>query len=234
MNYLSHFYFNHHVAELPADPYFVMGVALPDLWKRYTRDRRIRWHHVRSFRALDHRDQSLQQGLLNHVAADRWFHALPVFAEWQRRLSSSMNHSDTDSVPAEFLVHLIVELVMDHLLVKGDPDLPRQFYEILGLCDPADMEQRMSKIAAVPTDGLATEIRGFIERRYLERFGCLAELVPVVHFVLKLAGVSDAPTEDGVFVLLNRAVEIVRPDALWDFHPPSDFSRPVPVDSISG
>ena len=48
MNYLSHYVYNHEICGLPCEPYFVMGVALPDLWLRYSRSRRIRWRALES------------------------------------------------------------------------------------------------------------------------------------------------------------------------------------------
>jgi hypothetical protein len=47
MNYLGHYVFNHERCRLDAQPYFVMGVALPDLWPQFSGTRRIRWGAVR-------------------------------------------------------------------------------------------------------------------------------------------------------------------------------------------
>ena len=47
MNYLGGYVFNHGVCQVVPEPHFEMGVALPDLWPRFSRGRRIRWECVR-------------------------------------------------------------------------------------------------------------------------------------------------------------------------------------------
>ncbi len=71
MNYLSHFFFNHTVCGVEPEPYFAMGVLLPDLWLRFSRKRRIRWKAVRAASPTGARGQALRAGLLNHVELDR-------------------------------------------------------------------------------------------------------------------------------------------------------------------
>ena len=52
MNYLAHFVFNHRICGRPLEPYFALGVVLPDLWLRFSRERRIRWRAVQAAQPL--------------------------------------------------------------------------------------------------------------------------------------------------------------------------------------
>ncbi|GAF97361.1 unnamed protein product, partial [marine sediment metagenome] len=76
MNYLGHYVYNHAICGLDRQPDFVLGVALPDLWPRFSRKRRIRWQAVHAANVRDPQARQLRAGLLNHVAVDRRFHAL--------------------------------------------------------------------------------------------------------------------------------------------------------------
>jgi hypothetical protein len=214
MNYLSHFVFNHEVCALPPGPYFVLGVALPDLWLRYSRRRRIRWKAVRAARPQDRVDADLRAGLLNHVEVDGVFHGLPVFAEWQRALRPLCRDGDVHSVLADFLAHMAVELALDQRLLLADPDLPDRFYELLARCDEVLAAERTARLGDVPTDGLAEVIEQFIARGFLRQYGNTAGLVDVVQRVLAFAQLPAPPVQLLERVLV-RAAEIADPQAIW-------------------
>lgn len=214
MNYLSHFVFNHAVCGLPVEPHFAMGVVLPDLWLRFSREKRIRWKAVRIAQPTAALDRNLRAGLLNHVETDRRFHRLPVFLHWQNDLKASVQSDGTHPALVDFLVHMAIELALDHLLLLDRPTLADEFYDVVAACDPAVVAERVGVLGAVETTGLDDVIRQFLARRFLRHYRTPAGLADVVRIVLSLAGIS-APPGKLVDDLLTRAVKISAPPSVW-------------------
>ncbi|MFH1748949.1 MAG: hypothetical protein ABIG44_18100 [Planctomycetota bacterium] len=214
MNYLAHFVYNHQIRELTPQPYFVLGVALPDLWTWFSRRRRIRWKAVRAAAKLDPIDTQLQAGLLNHVEADRRFHTLPSFLHWLRELKDHAGDTEQPLV-LDFLAHLVIELTLDHHLVRSQPHLPEQFYTTLEACDLADAEQRISTLAQVDATGLQQVAQGFLSRRFLHRYSERQGLLTVIKRVLDLTTIPACPPVQLINALLDHAAEIVSPAAVW-------------------
>lgn len=214
VNYLGHFVFNHRICGLPAEPYFALGVVLPDLWLRLSRTRRIRWRAVRAARPGDEVDAQLRAGLLNHVAVDRRFHGLPVFLRWQGAVRGAVPRDGTHPALLDFLAHLAVELALDHHLLREDPGLVAGFYRAVGGADAEVAAERVRRLGAVDTTGLAEVIRSFVARRFLARYATEAGLADVVRIVLELAGIP-RPAPATVAGLLAAAAACVEPGDVW-------------------
>ena len=225
MNYLAHFVFNHEICGYEAQPYFVMGVALPDLWPRFSRTRRIRWRAVRGREPGDAIDTQLRAGLLNHADVDRRFHVLPSFLRWQRELKARVDDGQTHSMLLDFLTHLAIELAIDHHLVRADAEAADRFYEQLAVCDLALAEQRVGELADVNTDGLGEVIRGFLARRFLHRYRGRTGLLTVMQRVLELAAIRDMPSSALVEQTLDHATTLVVPQRIWAELCPSDAQQ---------
>ncbi len=214
MNYLSHFVYNHDVCDLPAEPHFALGVVLPDLWLRFSRRRRIRWKAVRAAETPDPVDGALRAGLLNHVATDRRFHALPVFAQWQRDVRNAV---DTDGVHAalvDFLAHMSIELALDHHLVVADDGIVQRFYDTLAPCDPQDVALRVGRLGQVDTGGLDDVIAKFMARRFLRHYRTAAGLSDVVRIVLSLADIPPPP-DHTIDEILAHSLAVASPTDVW-------------------
>ncbi|MCK4342394.1 MAG: hypothetical protein KAY37_11805 [Phycisphaerae bacterium] len=214
MNYLSHYVFNHRIRGLEPEPYFALGVVLPDLWLRYSRKRRIRWKAVRAATPTDAIDLSLRAGLLNHIEADRRFHTAPIFFRWQRELKTDVDATDIHPALVDFLVHMSIELALDHRLLRDDPNLVNWFYDVLAGCNPAVAAARVGVLGAVDTSGLGDVIAGFFKRRFIRCYREQSGLADAVRIVLSLANIP-APPDAFVADLLARAVELVEPAAVW-------------------
>lgn len=215
MNYLGHYAFNHEISGIEPQPYFVMGVALPDLWARLSRRRRIRWKAVRAAEPADSRSAYLRAGMLNHVAIDRRFHALPAFLEWQRELRNRAPGDGTHPALLDFLAHIAVELTIDRALVREAPQLADRFFDALEQCDYAGVEERIGRLAAVDASGLQDLLRTFVGRRFLRNYGCRDALLGVMRHILSLTSVRQAPPDRLLLGLLDAARERVDPAAIW-------------------
>ena len=214
MNYLAHFVYNHDIRSLPCEPYFVMGVALPDLWSRYSRSRRIRWRVVNSAVVAAPPEVQLRDGLLNHLAADQQFHGAVTFRRWQGELKQAVPAGDVHPALVDFLTHVSIELVLDAHLMHADDDLVETFYNVVARCDPIVVEQAIATVADVATDGLRDVIQQFVARRFLHNYRTPAGLADVVRIILTLASIP-LPPEKYVDDVLRAARERVTPEQVW-------------------
>jgi len=215
MNYLGHYVYNHVICQLEPQPYFVIGVALPDLWPRFSRKRRIRWQAVRAASVSDPQARQLRAGLLNHVAVDQRFHALPSFLGWQRELKARVVGQAPHPVLTDFIAHVALELVLDHRVICADAQVGEDIYDHMALCDPEVVEQWMGALGSVDARGLAREIQRFVRERYLPRFARRDTLIRVVDSVLGLTKLRTRPSKSVVRELLDAAQAIVEPEIVW-------------------
>jgi len=228
MNYLAHFVLNHDIWRLPVEPYFVTGVALPDLWLRFSRRHRIRWKSVRAAAPTDCAGRQLRAGLLNHADVDRHFHALPAFCLWQQELRRRVDGNGTHPALLDFLAHVAVELALDHHVLRGEPHLPDRFYDVVAAAPPEQVAQRLSSLTGVAADGLTEVLRGFVRRRFLRRYASTAGLANVLRIVLQLAEMPAAP-DALLHRLTSEAVELVRPTEVWVGLPPPSVGTSGPL-----
>lgn len=243
MNYLGHYVYNHAICRLDRQPDFVLGVALPDLWPRFSRKRRIRWQAVREANVCDPQARQLREGLLNHVAVDRRFHALPSFVRWQRELKERVADRMPHSVLLHFVAHLALELELDHRVICADPQVGEDIYESIALCDLHAVERKVGELGGVDARGLAQEIREFISRRFLPRFVRRGTLVRVVDFVLSLTNRRAMPSKNVIGELLEAVQGMVDPEIIWaemrdresgDVHPLPGYAAGIPAKSAAG
>ena len=214
MNYLGHFVFNHEICGVERLPYLIMGVALPDLWSRYSRSLRIRWNRVRGFEPRNSSEQTLKAGLLNHIEADRWFHGIPSFLKWNANLRGQLSSPDVSTAVADFLAHVALELVLDHRLVCDEPARGEDFYDLLAQCDSREVERIMGTILGQPLPGLAAEIDGFIDRRFLPRFRDTQTLAHVLQYIGGLTRVP-MPAKEVFAAAIAGALERLEPARIW-------------------
>ena len=216
MNYLGHYAYNHTVLGFVPHPYFVLGVALPDLWTRFSRRRRLRWKAVRAADPRDTRIAELRAGLINHVEADRRFHALPIFEQWRRELKNAADGDLPPGILTDFLAHLIPELILDHKIACSTPGLAEAFYDALAECDSAFVEIEIGRLGEVDAAGLKPEIDAFVRRRFLPRFKRLDTVGEVVGFVLSLTGIAERPSNELLARLIHVATRSVDPEITWE------------------
>ena len=224
MNYLGHFVFNHELCGLAREPYFAMGAALPDLWPRYSRTRRIRWNRVREFDAQSVCAGHLRDGLLNHIDTDRRFHSLPCFLRWHAALRKRLAADNVSGTVADFLAHVALELALDHRLICENPARGEDFYDLLAQCNTAAVERVMGEIRGAHVLGLAREIDAFIARRFLPRFRDPEVLVTVLRYIGGLTRVP-MPASSTFLSAVSGALDLLEPGFVWSDMPGSGQAR---------
>lgn len=214
MNFLTHYVLNRRIRGLDGGAYFAMGLALPDLWPRFSRRRRIRWRHVEQAEPSERESRALRDGMLNHAADDRRFHTLPLFLGWQRRVRQATAPAGGDAV-TDFLGHIALELALDYRLLIADRSVADAFYAELSVCAVARVERDGGFLAGVDSSGLGAVITSFLQRRFLARYLAPDGMVEAIIRVFGLTSVPAAPDRAVIRMAVRAAVETAEPDALW-------------------
>lgn len=133
MNYLSHYYFD----QQNPDPYYILGIALPDLVKNHNR----RWNlhpfkHAELF-ADNPAHRSILKGWNRHLAVDHYFHEAAYFIEKSHFITLEMRSIpfENNKVKPFMIGHVGLEIMLDTLLLKHQKVRGIGFYEHLEQCD---------------------------------------------------------------------------------------------------
>ena len=192
------------------DPYFLAGTAVPD-WLSVV-DRKVR---ARSQRAAplaadaDPRVAAIARGIMQHHADDGWFHETRAFCELNWRFTAAVRDAlaPDDSMRPSFLGHILVELLLDDVLVRRDPERLEQYYRALESVEPAVVEQVVNRISPRSTDRLAPFVFHFCRERFLWDYSEDGKLVFRLNQVLSRVGLPPLPVE--ILTILPAAREQV-------------------------
>lgn len=164
MNYFAH-------ARLFLDePYFVAGTAVPD-WLNVV-DRRVRARSKSAVNYVDHTDEriaAVASGIIQHHFDDAWFHQSEAF----NRLSLAFSVDIRQLLPGDegfrpsFLGHILVEILLDAILIREEPERLDEYHDTLNRVDPEIVQEAVNLIAIESTDQLAAMIPRFNTERFL-------------------------------------------------------------------
>ncbi len=133
MNYLSHYYFD----QKNPDPYYILGIALPDLTKNH--HRRWNMHPHKYLAEYENKPifQSIYKGWERHLVVDHFFHESPFFREKSNMITERMRTIpfENNKVKPFMIGHIGLELMLDTLLIKNKKIDGTKFYEQLEKCD---------------------------------------------------------------------------------------------------
>jgi hypothetical protein len=196
VNFLSHYYLDHPID----DPYYVCGMALPDLWKGFSRkfNRKIRnaepW--TGNLESL-----SLESGIYRHFEADRHFHNAAFF----RKQQAYMRKSLTDILHPNqferltFMGHVLFEIMLDRKVMQAFPQVLDRYYELLDKVDPDSLLEYME------LRGLSAEVGRFFD--YFYRFREVRFLYHyreeegLIQALLRVYGMATGSKVEGIYHL---------------------------------
>jgi hypothetical protein len=192
MNYFAH------GREHIDDPYFLAGTAVPD-WLSVV-DRRVR---ARSQRATpltedtDPRAAAVACGIVRHHADDAWFHETRAFGELCWRFTAAVRDAlaPDDSLRPSFLGHILVELLLDDVLIRREPERLNGYYRAMASVEPAVVEQVVNRISPRPTDRLGYFMSLFCRERFLWDYAEDGKLLFRLTQVMLRVGLPPLPTE---------------------------------------
>jgi len=140
MNFLAHY----KLIPKGKSPYFMMGVLLPDLIPGFTK---VYHHNIRNNSFEDDESIEMRDGILFHLQTDAIFHNLDLFQDLIEAITIVFKEEDRIKIPRTFfIVHILIELLIDHFLVEENPQLPLQFYKDLDTLNQQKVDSFLTKI----------------------------------------------------------------------------------------
>jgi hypothetical protein len=192
MNFISHYYFDRHVA----DNLFAVGVSSPDLLSIFLRSVRIKDAHVKAMSArtdLSPEQQSFLKGVIRHFDGDKVFHSSEFFFNETHLLAVMLRERfGKFSVPRSFFVsHIMLELIIDKVLIQRDPSILGDYYSNFEQHSPSEIAKLTEWIADAPLPNYADFIEKFMERKFLYRYTDWGYVTYVLKRILQRVGVEE-------------------------------------------
>jgi hypothetical protein len=188
-------YFAHGIACI-CRPYQLAGTALPDWLSASDRAVRIR---PRDLQALgdtaDPRLAELASGIQRHWDDDARFHVQTAFVQLCATLTQPVRHllaHDARARPG-FVVHVLVELLLDSCLAQAAPQRLQAYYAALQQVEPRWIEAMVNRVARRPTQRLAPFIAWFREARFLFDYADDGKLWFRLGAVVRRLGLPELP-----------------------------------------
>lgn len=165
MNFLSHYFFDQH----SSDPYYILGIALPDLSKSHNR----RWniHPAKNEDVLSKSPeiQSIYKGWKKHLSVDELFHEAPFFKHYSHIITEKMREIPFENklVKPFMIGHVGLELILDTLLIKNKKLDPTKFYDSLNACELSPIMEFLKLNGIENPESFKEFYAKFLEYRYL-------------------------------------------------------------------
>lgn len=156
------------------DPYFLAGTAVPDWLNVVARRTRCRPRHVEPYlQDADPTTGALAQGIAQHHADDRWFHATRAFNELSIAFAQQIHETlaDESDLRPSLLGHIVVELLLDAELVSADRSLLDAYYVAIDSVDAERVAALVGMMSGRPVGNLAEFIPRFVDIRFLADYG---------------------------------------------------------------
>lgn len=126
VNYLSHFYFD----RVEDNKYYNLGLILPDLARSHISKLRI--NPYRNIEFTTEEIGSINRGCNRHFESDRKFHNWNVFVTLSQEATDAMRESGDKELDRDFfLSHIMIEMMLDKILLRQDPELANDFYKMI-------------------------------------------------------------------------------------------------------
>lgn len=174
MNFLAH-YITATRRLPPADPLppYVVGCALPDLLPLAANRVRLRPALVERQPVLNAEEDALRAGVLIHLATDAAFHKTPAFAEAQAEAGHILGQTRFEGIRVRrfFLAHILTELALDAVLLRGDTTLADDFYAAFAAADRDAVTRWAEAAVSQPLPDLPVVLSRFARSRYLLSYG---------------------------------------------------------------
>ena len=192
------------------DPYFSIGVCLPDWLSACDRKCRVREKKALAF--IDHEDETVAtvaRGVVQHHRDDDWFHRTPVFNELILNFAVELRElfENDRTMRPSLIGHIVVEMFLDAYLHDQNPGRLDYFYQQVETVDAFAIEDAVNLFATRPTDKLADEIDRFCRARYLFDYESNEGTAYRINQVMK--GVSIGEVDDRILEWLPNARERV-------------------------
>ena len=211
MNYFAH------GRQFVNQPYFMAGTSVPDWLPVLNRRVKALPSGARPF--LEDKDPELSAmaaGILQHHHDDSWFHLSETFitlsmactGHWRKLLGTQ------SGLRSRFLGHVLVELLLDAELIRREPGLLDEYYQVMESLDGERVEKLVSTMTTKPASGLAQLLVGFCRERFLYDYLQDATLLRRLNQVMKRVGLEQIPAAAASLVSTMRPLVSDQADQL--------------------
>lgn len=164
MNFLSHYYLDHHDSR----PYYTLGLVLPDLMKISNPAWKMTLSRMSNGRSAV--SSQINAGVARHFEVDAHWHNSEFFSRYAALAGKHISSEKMDGVKkyAWFLRHILVELMLDRQLVRSAPEICHSFYSQLDKIEKDKAELYLKSLTFVEeTEVFFTFFDRFRKYRYL-------------------------------------------------------------------
>lgn len=192
MNFLAHYYLD----QEQASSLFVLGAATPDLLSIYNSTLRIKAGQVDHMNpeTKAHGNPEFLQGLARHFHADRVFHSSPLFAQTTHDLSVQLQEElSAHVVPRKYFVaHILLELILDKVLIRRDPNiLPEYYHHFESLAPWVQVRIATETVSGHLLPNYETFLQKFVENKYLYHYTENDHLIYILRRLLRRVGIEE-------------------------------------------
>lgn len=117
--------------------------------------------------------KALQTGVNKHHLVDRLFHNALFFHKYSKAISKMLREAELDGMPRfqHFYGHILLEILIDKWLLKKNPKLVGDFYDLLERVDLKEVEGYLqSKGLGKHYASFAEHFNAFLGYRFLEHY----------------------------------------------------------------
>jgi hypothetical protein len=167
VNYLAHGF------RYIADPWVVVGTALPDWLRVLARRERPRPDEVRPLcDDEDSRVASFARGVIRHFDDDRRFHGSPVFAATRGDVARELRTvlAEAAGHRPSFIAHVLVEMQLDASLAAAAPGVVDAYYSAVASLDPEEIDAVLPRLLPGRAPRLADLVRRFVAERFIDDY----------------------------------------------------------------
>jgi hypothetical protein len=180
MNFLTHYYCDRKTA----DPFYNLGLAVPDLMSMFKRGWRIGNHQLKY--PAEGKYFSIIQGVKQHLLADQYFHQSDFFLRSTSMIKQLMleKHLQYRGTHFLFLSHLLLEICIDRIIVTKFPEVVADFYSDISAVPPQIVNDFFDEIEVPIPEGFFVFYERFARDKFLYNYDDIEKIIFMYNRIL--------------------------------------------------
>lgn len=187
MNFIAHYY----LEENNENPYFNLGLVMPDLVRIFLKGKHIFPSRIDSS-LLTENILQINEGSKIHMEQDKVFHNSEYFHAMMDFSKDSFKRNGVSGlIPKSwFLAHIALELILDRYLIKKLDGIVEEFYSSIETTDVLEIRAFLEIHSVEKVDLFMEKWGQFISDRYLHKYTEDDQLVFALNKVCQRAGIK--------------------------------------------
>jgi hypothetical protein len=174
VNFLAHYVIATRFL-MPSEPAsaYAIGTALPDLLPRAEGRARLRPVQMERAGAQTEFEAALSAGVSVHLATDAAFHKTAAFAQAQQEVGQILGETAFEGIRVRrfFAAHVLTEMALDAVLLRGEPALADEFYNVFAAADRSAVTRWTETVTEKRLPNLTNVLVRFARSRSLRGYG---------------------------------------------------------------